>query len=76
MLTYQIVIEADNVARYLLQHSDLLGKTYAAPEVSVLSKVYIDAYKAQFSLPDASAVLANMGITNALSPEDLNAINV
>ena len=76
MLTYQIVIEADNVARSLIRHDDLLGKTYAAPEVGVLSKGYIDAYKAQFSLPDLPAVLTRMGVTNALTPEDLNAIAV
>ena len=76
MLTYQIVVEPDNVARWVIQHDDLLGKTYAAPEVAVLSKGYVDAYKVQFSLPDASAVLTHMGITNALTPEDLNAIAV
>lgn len=76
MLTYQIVVETDNVARWVIRHDDLLGKTFAAPQVAVLSKTYVDAYKVQFSLPNASAVLANMGITNALTPDDLNAINV
>ena len=76
MLTYQIVIESDNVARYVIQHNDLLGKTYAGPQVGVLSKGYIDAYKAQFSLPDVSSVLTSLGITNALTAQDLNAINV
>ena len=74
MLTYQIVNEADNVARYVIQHNDLLGKTYSGPQVGVLSKGYIDDYKAQFSLPDVPSVLANLGITNALTPEQLNAL--
>ena len=52
MLTYQIVVEADNVARYVIQYNDLLGKTYTAPQVSVLSQSYIDAIKTQNSLPD------------------------
>jgi hypothetical protein len=76
MLTYQIVVEADNVARYVIQHNDLLGKTYAGPQVGVLSQGYINAYKAQFSLSDVPAVIANLGITNALTAQDLNAINV
>jgi len=76
MLTYQIVVEPDNVARWVIRHDDLLGKTFVAPQVSVLSKTYVDSYKAQFSLPNVSAVLANMGITNALTVEDLNAINI
>ena len=76
MLAYQIVVEADNAARYVIQHNDLLGKTFAGPQVGVLSKTYIDAYKAQFSLPDVPSVLANLGITNALTSQDLNAINI
>lgn len=76
MLTYQIVVENDNVARWVIQHNDLLGKTYAAPQVGVLSKTYVDAYKVQFSLPDVQSVLASLGITNGLSQEDLNAVNV
>ena len=74
MLTYQIVIESDNVARYVIRHDDLLSKTYAGPQVSVLSKGYINAYKAQFSLKDIPAVLANMGVTNALTPDQLNGL--
>jgi hypothetical protein len=76
MLTYQIVIESDNVARYVIQHNDLLSKSYAGPQVSVLSKGYIDAYKAQFSIKDVPAVLDNMGVTNAITAQDLNAINI
>lgn len=76
MLTYQIVIESDNVARYVIQHNDLLGKTYAGPQVGVLSQGYINACKVQFSLPDVSSVLSNLGITNVLTAQDLNAINV
>ncbi|HUD74785.1 MAG TPA: hypothetical protein VMQ76_06910 [Terracidiphilus sp.] len=74
MLTYQIVIEADNVARYVIQHNDLLVKTYAGPQVGVLSQGYINDYKDQFSLPDIPAVLANMGVTNALTPDQLNGL--
>jgi hypothetical protein len=74
MLTYQIVIEADNVARYVIQHNDLLGKTYAGPQVGVLSQAYLNACKAQFSLADIPAVLASLGITNALTLEQLNGL--
>jgi hypothetical protein len=76
MLTYQIVVEADNVARYVIQHNDLLGKTYSGPQVCVLSQAYINAYKGQFSLSDVPSVLANMGVTNSISAQDLNAINI
>ena len=75
MLTYQIVIEADNVARYVIQHNDLLGKTGAGPQVGLLSQAYIDAYKTQNSLADIPLVLASMGITNALTPEQLNGLS-
>jgi hypothetical protein len=74
MLTYQIVIEADNVARYVIQHNDLLVKTYAGPQVGVLSQGYINDYKDQFGLPDVPSVLANMGVTNALTPDQLNGL--
>jgi hypothetical protein len=40
----------------------------------VLSQGYINAYKSQFSLPDIPAVLANMGVTNALTPDQLNGL--
>lgn len=74
MLTYQIVVEADNVARHVIRHDDLLGKTYAAPGVSVLSKSYIDAYKAQYSLVGIRAVLVHLGVGDELSQEDLNGL--
>ena len=76
MLTYQIVVEADNVARWIIQHNDLLGKTFAAPQVGVLSKTYIEAYEAQFGLSGIPAVLASLGVTNGLNPDDLNALSV
>jgi hypothetical protein len=74
MLTYQIVVETDNTARYVIQHDDLLGKTMAGPNVCVLSQAYIDAYITQFSLANVSATLVNMGITNALTPDQLNGL--
>jgi hypothetical protein len=75
MLTYQIVVEADNTARYVIQHNDLLGKTYAGPSVTVLSQAYLNAYMALYSLPDIPSSLANMGVTNALTPDQLNGLN-
>ena len=74
MLTYQIVVEADNVARYVIQYNDLLGKTYTAPQVSVLSQSYIDAIKIQNSLPDIPSVLTSLGITSALTNDQLNGL--
>jgi hypothetical protein len=74
MLTYQIVVEADNAARYVIQHNDLLGKTYAGPNVCLLSQAYLDAYMTQFSLKDIPSALANMGVTNALTPDQLNGL--
>lgn len=74
MLTYQIVVEADNTARYVIQHDDLLGKTMAGPNVCVLSQTYLDAYMTQFSLANVSAALTNMGIVNALTPDQLNGL--
>ena len=74
MLTYQIVVEADNVARYVIQYNDLLGKTYTAPQVSVLSQSYIDAIKTQNSLPDIPSVLTSLGITSALTNDQLNGL--
>ena len=74
MLTYQIVVEADNVARYVIQYNNLMSNTYAAPQVSVLSQSYIDAIKTQNSLPDIPSVLTSLGITSALTPDQLNGL--
>jgi hypothetical protein len=71
MLTYQIVVEADNAARYVLQFDDLDGLTYAAPEVSVLSQNFLENYMAQNGFSDILSVLDDMGVTNSLSVDDL-----
>jgi hypothetical protein len=71
MLTYQIVVEADNAARYVLQFDDLNGLTYAAPGVSVLSQNFIENYMAQNGFSDIPSVLGDMGVTNDLSADDL-----
>ena len=74
MLTYQIVIEADGVARHVIRHDDLAGKTFAAPGVTVLSQAYIELCKTQYGLADVHEVLAMLGFGDELTEEDLDGI--
>ena len=71
MLTYQVVVEADNVARYVIQHNDLDGMTYAAPNVSVISQGFFNDYMLESGLEDIPSVLADLGVGNSLSAQDL-----
>jgi hypothetical protein len=72
MTTYHVVIENDAVARQTIQHGDLLSKTYAAPQVGVLSQGYIEAYKTEYGLADVHDVLAHLGIGDELPDEGPN----
>lgn len=65
-----IVVEADHVARYMIEYEDGANvETYSNPDVSLLSEDYINQVMVDNGLADVSAALAHLGIGDEL-PDD------